>query len=78
MRHALARLVAIPFAVAGLAGCNSFVGGAATGAAGAGAIYEYSNKEQLEDLEDDYDDGRIDRREYERRRDEIQDRSVIY
>ena len=39
---------------------------------------EYQNKEALEDLEDDYKAGRIKRKEYERRKDEIGDRSLIY
>lgn len=74
----LAILIAVVFAL-GTTGCNKWFwgGAAAAGAAGAGA-YEYSNKEALEDLEDDYEDGRISREEYERRRKEIEDRSVVY
>ena len=44
----------------------------------AGGAYEYSNKQALEDLEDDYEDGRISKEEYERRRKEIEDRSLVY
>lgn len=60
-------------------GCSrSFLGGAAVGAGGAGAAYEYSNKQALNDLEDDFEDGEIDREEYLRRKEEIEDRSVVY
>jgi len=63
-------------------GCSSFGGGAATGAvigaAGAGAAYEYQNKQQLDRLDDDFERGRIRRDEYERRRRQIDKGSVIY
>jgi hypothetical protein len=63
----------------GLAGCSRDVmlGGAAVGAA-AGGAYEYSNKKALDDLRDDYEDGKIDRDEYQRRKEEIEKRSVVY
>lgn len=65
--------------IALLTGCStSFLGGAATGAAGSGAVYEYSNKRQIEDLEREYERGRIDEDEYERRRREIEERSLLY
>lgn len=54
------------------------VGGAALGAGAAGAVYEYSNKKALEDLKEDYRAGRISAKEYERRKKEIEDRSVVY
>lgn len=62
-----------------LAGCSrdAVIGGAAVGAA-AGGAYEYSNKEQLEDLRDDYEDGKISQEEYQRRKEEIENRSLIY
>lgn len=60
-------------------GCSkAFWGGTAAGVAGAGALYEYSNKEQIEELERDYEHGEISRDEYLRRRREIEDRSVVY
>ena len=60
-------------------GCDSrFLGGAGIGAAGAGAAYEYQNKEQLERLEDDLNAGRITRDEYVRRKEEIESGSLIY
>jgi hypothetical protein len=67
------------FAGAGVTACSrEFVGGAAVGAAGAGAAYEYSNKRQLDDLKEQYESGKIDRDEYLRRKKEIEDRSLVY
>lgn len=54
------------------------VGGAAVGAGAAGAAYEYQNKKALEDLDADYRAGRIGREEYERRKDEIKGKSLVY
>jgi hypothetical protein len=66
----------------GALGCNSHtaagVGGAAVGAGGVGAAYEYQNKKALEELEDDYEAGRISKREYLDRKEEIEKRSVVY
>jgi hypothetical protein len=50
----------------------------ATGAAVGGAAYEYSNKRAMDQLEQDYQAGRIDRAEYERRKKDIEKRSVVY
>lgn len=60
-------------------GCSqdAAVGGA-VGAAAVGGAYEYQNKRALDRLEDEYRNGRISRREYERRRQEIKNRSIIY
>lgn len=61
------------------AGCSrSFWGGAAVGAGGAGAAYEYQNKQALDRLEEDLEAGRIDKEEYLRRKKEIQEKSVVY
>lgn len=61
-----------------LGGCSGkFWGGTAAGAAAAGGAYELQNKRALEELEDDLKAGRIDREEYERRKDEIEDRSIL-
>lgn len=54
------------------------VGGAAIGAGAAGAVYEYSNKERLENLRHEYESGEISRDEYLRRKQEIEERSLIY
>jgi len=50
----------------------------ATGAAVGGAAYEYSNKRAMDELEADYQAGRITQEEYERRKKEIEGRSVLY
>lgn len=58
-------------------GCG-FWGGAAIGAAGAGAAYEYSSKKQLGRLEEDYKAGNITKEEYESRKRQIEEGSIIY
>jgi hypothetical protein len=60
-----------------LGGCE-FVAGAATGALATGAGYEINAKRQMDRLEDDYRHERISRREYERRKDQIERGSIIY
>jgi len=61
-------------------GCStrSAVGGAAAGAAAAGGIYEYQNKRAMDELEREYSKGEISRAEYERRKEEISRRSLVY
>ncbi|MDN5939735.1 MAG: SHOCT domain-containing protein, partial [Salinisphaera sp.] len=60
------------------AGCSrSFYTGAALGAGTAAVAYEVYNDDAMDDLEDAYDDGDISRAEYERRKDEIEDRSLV-
>jgi hypothetical protein len=61
----------------GLAGCE-FVAGAATGALATGAGYEINSKRQMDRIEDDYRNERIGRRDYERRREQIERGSIIY
>jgi hypothetical protein len=61
----------------GLAGCE-FVAGAATGALATGAGYEINAKRQMDSLDDDYRRERISRREYQRRRGQIERGSVLY
>lgn len=63
--------------------CTAVVSGCSTrevaaGAAVGGAAYEYSNKRAMDELERDYQAGRIKRGEYERRKKEIEKRSVVY
>jgi len=63
----------------GLYGCSgAFWGGAATGAAGAGAAYEIQNKRQMDQLNEDYDKGKISKEEYESRKKQIEKGSIIY
>lgn len=63
-----------------LGGCGnrSLWGGAAVGAAAAGGAYEYQNKQAMDQLEEKYQTGQISREEYERRKAEIEGRSVVY
>jgi hypothetical protein len=58
-------------------GCE-FLGGAAAGALATGAGYEYNSKRQMDRLEDDYKNERISRREYEERKKQIENGSVVY
>jgi hypothetical protein len=58
-------------------GCE-FLGGAAVGALGAGAGYEFNAKRQMDKLEDDFKNERISRREYEERKRQIESGSIIY
>ena len=83
MKNALRPLLSTTFALAlctgiGLAvsGCSTkqVVGGAAVG----GAAYEYSNKRAMDALKEDYDKGRITQEEYDRRKKEIEKRSIVY
>ena len=50
----------------------------ATGAAVGGAAYEFSNKRAMDQLKEDYESGRISSEEYERRKKEIGERSLVY
>ena len=62
-----------------LAGCSpQFWGGAAVGALGAGGGYEYNSKRQMDRLEDDYRAGRMNREEYQDRKQQIERGSLIY
>jgi len=61
----------------GLGGCE-FVAGAATGALATGAGYEINAKRQMDRVDEDYRNERISRREYERRRNQIERGSIIY
>ncbi len=79
MFRMVASTLLVLFLGLGSSGCSKwFWGGAATGAAGAGAAYEYQNKRQMDQLEEDYEQGRIDREEYERRKEQIEEGSIIY
>ena len=61
----------------GLGGCE-FAAGAATGVLATGAGYEINAKRQMDRLEDDYRSERMSRREYERRKDQIERGSILY
>ena len=70
-------LVLVLLAGLGQSGC-AFLGGAALGAAGTGAAYEYNAHSQMSKLEDDYKAERISRGEYESRKSQIEKGSIIY
>ncbi len=63
---------------ASLCGCSSFLGGVAGGAAGAGAGYELSARNQMKVIDNDLKDGRIDEAEYAIRKDQIERGSLVY
>src|SRR5687768_10619497 len=72
-------LIALTSAALLTSACSrEFVGGAAAGGAVAGGAYEYQNKDALDDLEDDFKDGKISKEEYLRRKREIEKKSLIY
>jgi hypothetical protein len=58
-------------------GCE-FIGGAAVGALGASAGYEYNAHSKMNQLEDDYKNERISRKEYESRKSQLEKGSVLY
>jgi hypothetical protein len=62
-------------------GCSSHGGSAVGGALGGAAIgagaYEYSAHHQMQELENDYKAGRINRQEYNIRKDQIEKGSIL-
>ena len=75
----LAVVVIALFSIALLQGCSKeMIGGAAVGAAGVGAAYEYQNKKQMDRLEEDFKAGRINKEEYLKRKEDIKNGSLIY
>jgi len=61
----------------GQSGC-AFLGGAAIGALGTSAGYEINAKSKMDQVEDDYRNERISRKEYEARKSQIEKGSVVY
>ena len=61
----------------GQSGCM-FLGGAAVGALGTSAGYEINAHSKMNQLEDDYKNERISRREYEARKSQLEKGSIIY
>lgn len=60
-------------------GCSrDFWGGAAAGAVGAGAGYELKARQEMKQLEEDYEEGKITREEYEQRKKQIEKGSIAY
>ena len=61
-----------------MSGCGNFWGGMAGGAVGAGAGYEMSARQQMQKLDDDLAKGRIDQKEYDIRKSQIERGSLVY
>ncbi len=61
-----------------LCGCGSFLGGMAGGAVGTGAGYEMSARNQMQELDADLKAGRMDQKEYDIRKDQIERGSLVY
>jgi len=61
-----------------LAGCSgAFWGGTGAGVLGAGAGYEYQADRQMKQIEEDLKSGKIDQKEYDIRKDQIQKGSLL-
>lgn len=72
-------LLTVMLAAFTAAGCSTKeVAGGLLGGAAVGGAYEYQNKRAIEDLNEDLEQGRITEEEYQRRREEIERRSVVY
>ena len=70
-------LVLVLLMAFGQSGC-AFLGGAAVGALGTSAGYEINAHSKMEQVEDDYKNERISRKEYEARKSQIEKGSLIY
>jgi len=63
----------------GTSACSpAFWGGTATGVLATGAGYELQARRQMQKLDDDLEHGRIDRKTYEERKQQIEKGSIIY
>lgn len=61
-----------------LSGCSNFWGGLAGGAAGTSAGYELRARQQMNKLDEDLKEGRIDQKEYDIRKSQIERGSIVY
>jgi hypothetical protein len=59
-------------------GCGNFWGGMAGGAVGTGAGYELKARQQIDKLDEDLKKGRIDQKEYDIRKNQIERGSLVY
>ena len=79
MKKSLLVLILLTFLV--MSGCSSKWGSAGMGAVGGAAIgaggYEYHLKRQMDIVEKDYKDGKIDKKEYEIRKNQIERDSFL-
>ncbi|HEU4638271.1 MAG TPA: hypothetical protein VFS84_05425 [Candidatus Binatia bacterium] len=73
------KLMLLSLLIVGLAqsGCE-FIAGTWVGAGAAGGGYEYQAYRQMEQLEEDYKNKRISREEYDDRKKQIENGSIIY
>ncbi len=77
-RAFMALFVALTLGFGPVACSGKLLGGAALGVAGAGAAYEYNNKRQMDQLNEDYKSGKINQQEYDSRKNQIEKGSIIY
>ncbi len=74
-------LITAAFVLLTLSGCSSSGGSAALGALGGAAVgaggYEYHLKTQKDRIDEDLKDGKIDQKEYDIRKDQIERDSLI-
>ena len=74
----MSRLIILLVLGVALSGCSKEVaGGAAVGALGAGAVYEYQANQAMDQLEKEYKSGAITKDEYDRRKKEIEKHSLL-
>ena len=72
-------LTMMALVLVGMTSCSpEFYGGGAVGAAGASAAYEVQAKRQLDQLNRDYEGGKMTAQEYELRKDQVRRGSLIY
>lgn len=61
-----------------LCGCSNMMGGVAGGVVGAGAGYELAARRQMERLDSDLNSKKIDQKEYDIRKNQIERGSLVY
>jgi len=71
-------IIAAMMVCALMSGCGNFWGGMAGGAVGTGAGYELKARQQMDKLDEDLKKGRIDEKEYEIRKNQIERGSLVY
>lgn len=72
-------IILVLTALLALTGCSgAFWGGTAAGAGGTATAYELRSRQQMQKVEEDYKNGKIDQKEYEIRKDQIRKGSIAY
>jgi hypothetical protein len=74
----LAKIFLVAVVAVSMCGCAGFLGGLAGGAVGAGAGYELKARQQMDKLDEDLQAGRIDQKEYDIRKSQIERGSMVY